>query len=71
MGYALDNEEYLSGIKGIAVNLGNCRGLPLIIWVVGFAATITDDKIPGMVAKILAAAREIVQLQAGNNGKDA
>ena len=45
-GYALDEEEYLVGIKAVAVNVGNRRGLPLLIWVVGLAATMSAERIP-------------------------
>lgn len=34
-GYALDDEEYLPGIRAVAVALGNKRGLPLLLWLVG------------------------------------
>jgi DNA-binding IclR family transcriptional regulator len=70
-GYALDNEEYLTGIKAVAVNLGNCRGLPLVIWVVGFAATMTDGRMPVIIDKVGATARNIAQMKAGHGGKHA
>jgi len=44
-GYALDNEEYMPGVSAIAVSLGNLRGLPLAVWVVGFANTLRTDQI--------------------------
>jgi len=37
-GYAIDDEEYLSGIRAAAVALHNRRGLPMAIWVVGIAS---------------------------------
>ena len=49
-GYAVDNEEYLPGVKAVAVALGNQRGLPLAIWVVGFA----DSMAGGVIEKIAA-----------------
>lgn len=48
-GYALDNEEYLAGIKAVAINVANCRGLPLVIWVAGLAASMNDDQIARIV----------------------
>ena len=45
-GYAVDNEEYLPGVKAVAVALGNERGLPLAIWVVGFADAMGASVIP-------------------------
>ncbi|WP_054696458.1 IclR family transcriptional regulator [Desulfosarcina cetonica] len=44
-GVAIDIEEYLSGIKAVAVALGNLQGLPIAIWVVGMSANIDDDKL--------------------------
>lgn len=52
-GYAVDNEEYLPGVKAVAVALENQRGLPLAIWVVGFADSMTN----GAVEKIAAEAQ--------------
>ena len=49
-GYALDDEEYLSGVKAVAINVGNRRGLPMVIWVAGLAASMgeaTIDRIVG------------------------
>jgi DNA-binding IclR family transcriptional regulator len=43
LGYALDDEEYLPGVRAVAVSLGNHRGLPLAIWVVGFAGSMTEE----------------------------
>ena len=54
LGYALDNEEYLPGVKAVAASLGNHRGLPLAIWVVGFAGAMTETKIPTIIEHILA-----------------
>jgi DNA-binding IclR family transcriptional regulator len=53
-GYAVDNEEYLPGVKAVAVALGNQRGLPLAIWVVGFA----DSMANGVIEKIAAETRQ-------------
>ena len=47
-GYAVDDEEYLPGVKAVAVALGNQRGLPLAIWVVGFADAMGKNAIPGI-----------------------
>jgi DNA-binding IclR family transcriptional regulator len=50
-GYAVDNEEYLPGVKAVAVALGNQRGLPLAIWVVGFADSMTGGVIETIAAE--------------------
>jgi DNA-binding IclR family transcriptional regulator len=51
-GYALDNEEYMPGVGAIAVSLGNLRGLPLAVWVIGFANTIGTDQIHYMAQQV-------------------
>lgn len=61
-GYALDNEEYLPGVKAVAVSLGNLRGLPLALWVVGFAGTMTDEKMSVIVEQTLAASEKLKRL---------
>lgn len=43
-GYALDIEEYLLGIRAVAVALRNRRGLPAALWVVGMSANMDADK---------------------------
>ena len=44
-GYALDKEEFMSGVWGVAAGLKNFRGLPMGIWVVGFASAMDEDSI--------------------------
>ncbi|MBW1696116.1 MAG: IclR family transcriptional regulator [Deltaproteobacteria bacterium] len=57
-GYALDDEEYMPGVRAVAVNLGNQRGLVLAIWVVGFSATMTDRNLPTVIKHTLWAAEK-------------
>lgn len=38
-GFALDNEEYLSGVKAVAVDIRNTRRLSMALWIAGFAST--------------------------------
>ena len=52
-GYAVDNEEYLPGVKAVAVGLNNAQGLPMALWVVGFASAMDAVDIPEMVAAML------------------
>jgi DNA-binding IclR family transcriptional regulator len=61
-GYALDDEEYLAGVRAIAISLGNCRGLPLLIWVAGLTATMGDAKLSGIIKETLTAADGIKRL---------
>jgi len=58
-GYALDNEEYLPGVKAVAVSLGNRRGLPLAIWVVGLAGSLKNELIQGIIDKTLHIAKKL------------
>ncbi len=48
-GYALDNEEYMQGVKAVAMNLGVHRGLILALWVVGFADTFGPQALPKVI----------------------
>jgi len=66
-GYAVDNEEYLPGVKAVAVALGNQGGLPLAIWVVGFADSMGDSVIAGIAEETRQAAvklREVLDNRA-------
>ena len=47
----MDEEEYLPGVKAVAVAVGNQRGLPLAIWVVGFADAMGKNAVPEIVAE--------------------
>ncbi|MCP4751253.1 MAG: IclR family transcriptional regulator [Proteobacteria bacterium] len=59
-GYALDNQEYLTGIKAIATNLGNIRGFPLGIWIVGYAGSMTEEKMPIFIKEIQKSTKKIM-----------
>lgn len=58
-GYALDDEEYLAGVRAVAVGLSPKAGLLPALWVVGFKAGMSDDLMPGIIDQTLAAARRI------------
>jgi DNA-binding IclR family transcriptional regulator len=58
-GYAVDDEEYLAGVKAVAVALGNRRGLPLAIWAVGFADAMGVEIIPKIAAETQRAATQL------------
>ncbi len=58
-GYALDNEEYLAGVRAVAVGLGNHRGLPLAVWVVGFADAMQDDAMAAIAKYTVEAAEKL------------
>ena len=58
-GYASDNEEYLPGVKAVAVPIENRQGLPMAVWVVGLAGALTSEKIDAMVPAIQRTALEL------------
>ncbi len=58
-GYAVDEEEYLPGVKALAVAVGNQRGLPLAIWVVGFVDTLSAEAHPRIAEETRAAAGKL------------
>jgi DNA-binding IclR family transcriptional regulator len=58
-GYALDDEEYLVGVRAVAVCLSPFSGRLPALWVVGFKAGMSDDKIPRIIEQTLEAARRI------------
>jgi DNA-binding IclR family transcriptional regulator len=52
-GYAIDDEEYITGIKAVAVALNNRKGPPLAVWVVGLSSTMDATKIRQVIDAIL------------------
>ena len=52
-GYAIDDEEYITGIKAVAVALNNRKGPPLAVWVVGLSNTMDATKIRQVTDVIL------------------
>jgi IclR family KDG regulon transcriptional repressor len=58
-GYALDKGEYMSGVNAIAVGLGSHYGLQLALWVVGFAESLTPEKIDKVKEPIMATASKL------------
>lgn len=61
-GYALDNEEYLPGVKAVAVSLGSHRGLSLAVWVVGFSNGMGDDAMPHIIQSVQGTADKLKQM---------
>ena len=58
-GYALDKEEFMSGVWGVAAGLKNFRGLPMGIWVVGFASAMDEELINRIAGKIVPIAHQL------------
>ena len=56
---ALDDEEYLSGVRAVAAPIKKYGAYIPAIWVVGFKASMSDKKIPAIIDQTLAAAEKI------------
>jgi len=61
-GYALDNEEYLPGVRAIASPLNNCKGLPMAVWIAGFTASMNGDALSGKVQEVLNASDDLREI---------
>ena len=70
LGYALDHEEYLNGVKAVAVGLGNVQGLPLAVWVVGFANAMARTGMPPIIEATLDTAARLKQVLDNGTGSD-
>ncbi len=58
-GYAVDDEEYIPGVRAIAAPVPSPSLSPAAVWVVGFTSTVTDQKIQMLVSEIRRATHEI------------
>lgn len=54
-GYATDYEEYISGVRAVAAPVKGGSNRSAIIWVVGFKASLDDNKLEKLTGMILAA----------------
>ena len=58
-GYAVDFEEYLTGMRAVATLIYSGR-LPVgAVWVVGFTSSLNDSKLPHIITHLKQAAEEI------------
>lgn len=48
-GYAIDDEEYIKGVRALAVALQNQRGPSMAVWVVGMASSMALNKIERII----------------------
>jgi len=60
-GVALDDEEYLEGIRAVAAPIETPLPPPAAIWIVGFSATLTREKMKRLVPYVRRAAKEIAE----------
>jgi len=58
-GYALDDEEYLLGVRAIAAPIQAVSLPPAAIWVVGFTSSLSDPKLHLVIEEIQKMAQEI------------
>ncbi len=58
--YALDREEYMTGVNAVAINLENRGGLPIALWVVGFAGSMEINAMTSIVGKMKDTARQFL-----------
>ena len=67
-GFAIDDEEYLSGIRAVAVALKNLRGLPMAVWVVGIASSMGLARLQQVAEMTVQAAEQLRSLFDGIGG---
>lgn len=60
-GYAVDDEEYIQGVRAVAAPLVSFAFPPSAIWVVGFTSTLDDHKMKMVIREIQEAAEEVNQ----------
>jgi IclR family KDG regulon transcriptional repressor len=58
-GYAIDDEEYLSGVRAVAAPIETASLPPAAIWVVGFISSFDDQKMEKVILEIRKTAQEI------------
>ncbi len=60
-GYAVDDEEYIPGVRAVAAPLLHASSPPAALWVVGFTSTLDDQKIKTVIREIQEAVQDVQQ----------
>jgi len=60
-GYAIDDEEYLIGVRAIAAPIQTVSLPPAAIWAVGFTSSLNDHKMKRVVPEVQEAAQDIIR----------
>ena len=60
-GFAIDEEEYISGVRAVAAPIHNNGSLLAAIWVVGFSPSMDDEKMTSVIKAVKEAAHSISQ----------
>jgi IclR family KDG regulon transcriptional repressor len=60
-GYAIDDEEYLIGVRAVAAPIQISSLPPAALWVVGFASSLNDQKMERVISEIRKTSQEIIQ----------
>jgi DNA-binding IclR family transcriptional regulator len=60
-GYAVDDEEYITGVRAVAAPLISASSAPAALWVVGFTSTLDDQKVKTVIQEIQETIQEIKQ----------
>jgi IclR family acetate operon transcriptional repressor len=57
--YAIDDEEYIPGVRAVAAPILAASPPPAAIWVVGFSSSLNDQKMQKVVLEIRKSAEDI------------
>jgi IclR family KDG regulon transcriptional repressor len=67
-GYAIDDEEYLIGVRAIASPIQIASFPPAAMWVVGFASSLNDQKMDHVILEIKKASQQICESMSSPGG---